>query len=48
MRDRYVYAPVAGVFSTALEIGMRVAAGEVVATIGDAELTAPLSGRLRG
>jgi xanthine dehydrogenase accessory factor len=48
MRDRYVYAPVAGVFSTALEIGMSVAAGEIVATIGDIELRAPLGGRLRG
>ena len=48
MRDRYVYAPVAGVFASALEIGMPVTAGQVVATIGAVELAAPLSGRLRG
>lgn len=48
MRDRYVYAPVAGVFSTALEIGMRVVAGEAVGHIGAIELFAPLAGRLRG
>ena len=48
MRDRYVYAPVTGVFSTALEIGMSVVAGEPIATIGGIELRAPLDGRLRG
>lgn len=48
MRDRYVYAPVAGVFSTTLEIGMTVVAGQAVASIGGIELCAPLGGRLRG
>lgn len=48
MRDRYVYAPVAGIFSTAFEIGMRVAAGQPIARIGGVELAAPLAGRLRG
>jgi xanthine dehydrogenase accessory factor len=48
MRDRYVYAPVAGVFSTTLEIGMSVVAGQAVASIGGIELYAPLGGRLRG
>ena len=48
MRDRYVYAPVAGIFSTALEIGMRVEAGQPIASIGGVELAAPLGGRLRG
>ena len=48
MRDRYVYAPVAGVFLTELEIGMRVVAGEPVASIGGIKLCAPLGGRLRG
>jgi xanthine dehydrogenase accessory factor len=48
MRDRYVYAPVAGIFSTAFEIGMRVVAGQAVANIGGIELAAPLTGRLRG
>jgi xanthine dehydrogenase accessory factor len=47
-RDRYVYAPCAGVFSTALNIGDNVTAGQEVACIGDVPLSAPLSGRLRG
>jgi len=46
--ERYVYAPVAGVFVTACEIGMKVAAGQRIATIGDTVLLAPLAGRLRG
>jgi xanthine dehydrogenase accessory factor len=48
MRDRYVYAPVAGIFSTAFEIGMPVVAGQPIANIGSVELAAPLTGRLRG
>ena len=48
MRDRYVYAPVGGIFLTELEIGMPVVAGQVVARIGSVELAAPLAGRLRG
>lgn len=47
-RDRFVYAPVAGVFRTDHRIGAPVRAGEVVARIGDSPLTAPLSGILRG
>ena len=47
-RDRYVYAPVAGVFSTALNIGDLVAQGQEVARVGDTLLHAPLSGALRG
>ena len=46
--DRYVYAPLGGVFLTTLEIGMKVVAGQEIARIGDFELRAPLSGRLRG
>jgi xanthine dehydrogenase accessory factor len=46
--DRYVYAPVAGVFITGCEIGMKVGAGQSIATIGDTVLVAPLTGRLRG
>ena len=46
--DRYVYAPVAGVFITGCEIGMRVGSGQSIATIGDTMLLAPLAGRLRG
>ncbi len=47
-RDRFVYAPVAGVLRTEAEIAQRVVAGEVVATIGRHELRAPLDGILRG
>jgi xanthine dehydrogenase accessory factor len=47
-RDRFVYAPAAGVMRTAASIAQRVSAGEVVATIGEAELRAPLDGILRG
>jgi xanthine dehydrogenase accessory factor len=47
-RDRFVYAPVAGVLRTSAEIGQRVVTGEVVATIGEEELRAPLDGILRG
>src|SRR5206468_1649723 len=47
-RDRFVYAPRAGVLQTAAAIGDRVAAGEVVARIGDEQLAAPLDGILRG
>ena len=47
-RDRFVYAPAAGVMRTAARIAQRVSAGEVVATIGAEELLAPLDGILRG
>ncbi len=47
-RDRFVYAPAAGVLRTAAAIGDRVAAGDVVATIGEAQLVAPLGGIVRG
>ncbi len=47
-RDRFVYAPVTGVFATSASIAQRVEAGEVVATIGDEQLAAPLDGILRG
>ena len=47
-RDRFVYAPAAGVLRTRAAIGDRVRAGDVVATIGDAPLAAPLDGILRG
>ena len=47
-RDRFVYAPVAGVIRTSAQIAQRVSAGEVVATIGSDELVAPLDGILRG
>jgi xanthine dehydrogenase accessory factor len=47
-RDRFVYAPVAGMLRTDARIAQRVRAGEVVATIGDEPLAAPLDGILRG
>ena len=47
-RDRFVYAPVAGVLRTDARIAQRVFAGDVVATIGDEPLRAPLDGILRG
>jgi xanthine dehydrogenase accessory factor len=47
-RERYIYAPVAGVFRTALQIADPVRQGQVVAHIGDQPLLAPLDGVLRG
>jgi xanthine dehydrogenase accessory factor len=47
-RDRYVYAPVAGTFQTAFQVGDPVKAGQVVAQIASSLLLAPLSGVLRG
>ncbi len=47
-RDRYVYAPVAGVFSSPFNIGDAVVQGQEVACIGDISVSAPLSGYLRG
>ena len=47
-RDRYVYAPVDGLFETKLFIGDTVRQGEEVARIGSTRLAAPLDGVLRG
>lgn len=47
-RDRYVYAPVAGLFETARRIGELVEAGEPLARIGEVVLCAPLGGAIRG
>ena len=47
-RDRYVYAPIAGVFRTAAQIGDLVTAGQQIARIGEAMLHAPIDGILRG
>lgn len=47
-RDRFIYAPVAGVMRTQAQIAQRVSAGEAVAAIGDVPLLAPLTGILRG
>jgi xanthine dehydrogenase accessory factor len=47
-RDRFIYAPFAGVFRTTCRIAERVEAGQVVAAIDDQDLVAPLAGILRG
>ena len=47
-RDRFVYAPVAGIFQTRQRIGDAVRSGDVVAHIGAVALHAPLDGVLRG
>lgn len=47
-RDRYVYAPQAGLFRTSLQIGKRVHEGQEIARIDDTPLFAPISGTLRG
>jgi xanthine dehydrogenase accessory factor len=47
-RDRYVYAPLSGNFSTRFQVGDQVAAGQVIAAINEMQLTAPISGVLRG
>ena len=47
-RDRYLYAPLAGVFSSAYQIGMSVYAGEPIAMIENVVLPAPLTGVVRG
>jgi xanthine dehydrogenase accessory factor len=47
-RDRYVYAPIAGVFRTTARIGDVVQKGQPVALVESAVLHAPLDGVLRG
>ena len=47
-RDRYVYAPAAGIFQTVLQVGDPVRQGQVIAEINGQPLTAPLDGVLRG
>lgn len=47
-RDRLVYAPAAGVFVVRRDIGDLVAAGEILAMLGDQPLVAPLAGAIRG
>jgi xanthine dehydrogenase accessory factor len=47
-RDRYVYAPLDGVFRTKARIGDTLRRGEEVAAISSLVLVAPLDGVLRG
>ena len=47
-RDRYVYAPVAGLFRTTASIGDDVQQGQLIAWVDSTPLESPLSGRLRG
>jgi xanthine dehydrogenase accessory factor len=47
-RDRYVYAPLDGIFRTKRRIGDSVRQGQAVAEIGSMALAAPLDGALRG
>jgi len=47
-RDRYVYAPAAGMVRTVLQIGVTVTKGQEVARIGEILLRAPISGIIRG
>lgn len=47
-KERVVWAPQAGIFTSNKEIGDSVVSGEVVGQVGDRPLKAPLSGMLRG
>jgi len=47
-KERVVWAPKAGIFTTDREIGDSVAVREVVGWVGDQPLEAPISGILRG
>ena len=47
-KERVVWAPEPGTFTTDLEIGRKVTAGQEVGRIGKISLTAPMAGILRG
>lgn len=47
-RERYVYAPCAGIFFTSFEIGDRVQKNQEIAEIASTSLLAPVNGTLRG
>ncbi len=47
-RDRYVYAPVGGIFRTTHQIGDKVEKDEEIARIDSSPLLAPIPGTLRG
>lgn len=47
-RERVIWAPKAGIFTTDKEIGDPVVAHQIVGRVGDLPLKAPISGTLRG
>lgn len=47
-RDRYVYAPAAGMFRTQHRIGDLVTEGETIAWIGETQVASPKTGTVRG
>lgn len=47
-RERFVYAPQAGLWRTTLDIGSSVEAGQIVGRLGDLPVAAPITGALRG
>ena len=47
-RDRYVYAPCAGIFHSPHKIGDTVTQGKIIAHLGETLLSAPIGGVLRG
>jgi xanthine dehydrogenase accessory factor len=47
-KERVIWAPQAGIFTTDREIGDSVVTGEMVGQVGDLRLEAPISGMLRG
>jgi xanthine dehydrogenase accessory factor len=47
-RERYVYAPAAGVFQTHQHIGSLVDEGEIVAHVDHRPIAAPIAGMVRG
>jgi xanthine dehydrogenase accessory factor len=47
-KDRYLYAPCAGIFRTPLDLGTRVEAGQTVGDVEGAPLVAKVGGIIRG
>ncbi|MBV8535990.1 MAG: hypothetical protein JO128_10380 [Alphaproteobacteria bacterium] len=47
-RERVLYAPGAGLFTSRREIGDAVRRGDAIAKVGRRTITAPIAGRLRG
>jgi xanthine dehydrogenase accessory factor len=47
-RERFVYSPAAGTFSTQFAIGQFIEAGDSIGTVSETLVRAPVTGRLRG